>query len=138
MILEDKKKISWKDKVVKYLPEFKMYNTYVTENFMIEDLLCHRSGLGLGVGDLMGFPDGTDFTINDVMTSFQYFKPVSPFRTQFDYDNLLYWVAGELIARVSGMTWEEYIQTKIMTPLQMNNSLSSNKQINDKFGKMGG
>jgi len=131
-ILVDEGKISWKDKVVKYLPEFKMYNDYVTQNFMIEDLLCHRSGLGLGVGDLMGFPDGSDFTINDVMTSFQYFKPVSPFRTQFDYDNLLYWVAGELIARVSGMPWEEYIQTKIMTPLQMNNSLSSNKQINDK------
>ena len=102
-ILVDEGKISWKDKVVKYLPEFKMYNDYVTQNFMIEDLLCHRSGLGLGVGDLMGFPDGSDFTINDVMTSFQYFKPVSPFRTQFDYDNLLYWVAGELIARVSGM-----------------------------------
>jgi CubicO group peptidase (beta-lactamase class C family) len=83
-ILVDEVKISWKDKLKKYLLEFKMYNDYVTENFLIEDLLCHRSGLGLGVGDFMFFPDGTDFTINDVVTSFQHFKPVSAFRTQFD------------------------------------------------------
>lgn len=131
-ILVDEGKISWKDKVKKYIPEFKMYNEYVTENFLIEDLLCHRSGLGLGVGDLMFFPNGSDFTINDVVTSFQYFKPVSAFRTQFDYDNLLYFVAGEIIARVSGMSWEQFIQTKIMKPLQMNNSYASIKGINDK------
>ena len=131
-ILVDEGKISWNDKVTKYLPEFKMYNDYVTENFTIEDLLCHRSGLGLGVGDLNSFPDGSDFTIKDVLTSFQHFKPVSAFRTQFDYDNQLYFVAGELIARVSGMSWEKYIQTKIMEPLQMNDSRPSIKDLKDK------
>ena len=45
-ILIDEGKLSWKDKVRTYLPEFKMYNDYVTENFLVEDLLCHRSGLG--------------------------------------------------------------------------------------------
>jgi CubicO group peptidase (beta-lactamase class C family) len=70
-----------------------MYNDYVTENFNIQDLLTHRSGLGLGVGDLMFFSD-PNFTIKDVVSSFQYFKPVSAFRTKFDYDNLLYVVAG--------------------------------------------
>lgn len=131
-ILIDEGKISWKDKVKKYIPEFKMYNEYVTENFIIEDLLCHRSGLGLGVGDLMSFPDGTDFTIKDVLTSFQHFKPVSAFRTQFDYDNQLYIVAGELIARVSGMTWEKFIETRILEPLQMKNSASSPAVVKDK------
>ena len=130
-ILIDEGKISWKDKVKTYLPEFKMYNEYVTENFLIEDLLCHRSGLGLGVGDLNSFPDGTDFTIKDILPMFQHFKPVSAFRTQFDYDNQLYFVAGELIARVSGMSWEKFIQTKIMEPLQMNNSYASLKGIKD-------
>lgn len=131
-ILVDEGKISWKDKVKKYIPEFRMYNDYVTENFLIEDLLCHRSGLGLGVGDLMFFPSGADFTINDVVTSFQYFKPVSAFRTQFDYDNLLYFVAGEITAKVSGMSWEQFIETRIMKPLQMNNSFASIKAINEK------
>lgn len=130
-ILIDEGKIAWKDKVCKYLPEFKMYNDYVTENFLIEDLLCHRSGLGLGVGDLMFFPDGADFTIQDVLTNFQYFKQVSDFRTKFDYDNLLYFVAGELIARVSGMSWEKFIQTKILEPLQMGQSYASITDVKD-------
>lgn len=131
-ILVDEGKISWKDKLKNYIPEFKMYNDYVTENFLIEDLLCHRSGLSLGAGDLMIFPDGADFTIKDVLTNFQYFKPISPFRSKFDYDNQLYIVAGELIARVSGMTWEKFVQTRIMEPLQMNNSYSSLEAIIDK------
>ena len=131
-ILIDEGKLSWKDKVRTHLPEFKMYNDYVTENFLVEDLLCHRSGLGLGAGDLMDFPDGTDFTIKDKLTVFQYFKPESNFRTQFDYDNQLYVIAGELIARVSGMTWEKFIQSRILDPLQMMNSFSSQDAIKDK------
>ena len=131
-ILMDEGKLSWKDKVKKYIPEFKMYNDYVTENFMIEDLLCHRSGLGLGVGDLMFFPDGANFTIQDVVSSFQYFKPTSAFRTQFDYDNLLYFVAGEVIARISGMSWEQFVTTKILQPLQMNHSFTSLTEMKDK------
>ncbi|MEO8712464.1 MAG: serine hydrolase [Parafilimonas sp.] len=131
-ILVDEGKISWKDKVRDYIPKFKMYNDYVTENFLIEDLLCHRSGLGLGAGDLMDFPDGTDFTIQDKLTFFQYFKPTSAFRTQFDYDNQLYMVAGELIARISGMTWEKFVQTRILDPLQMSNSFSSLEAMKDK------
>jgi len=124
-MLVDEGKITWKDKVRKYLPEFKMYNDYVTENFLIEDLLCHRSGLGLGAGDLMEFPDSTDFTIQDILTNFQYFKPASDFRTKYDYDNQLYFIAGELIKRVSGISWEQFIQTRILEPLQMNNSFAS-------------
>lgn len=130
-ILMDEGKLNWKDKVTTYLPEFKMYNDYVTENFLVEDLLCHRSGLGLGAGDLMDFPDGSDFTIKDKLSMFQYFKPQSNFRTQFDYDNQLYFIAGELIARVSGMTWEKFIQTRILDPLQMTNSFSSLEAIKD-------
>ena len=131
-ILVEEGKLDWKDKVKKYLPEFKMYNDYVTENFLIEDLLTHRSGLGLGVGDLMIFPDGADFTVKDVLNGFQYFKPVSAFRTQFDYDNQLYIVAGEVIARASGMSWEKFVQTRIMQPLQMDNSAASYAAIKDK------
>jgi len=131
-ILIDEGKLNWKDKVRTYLSEFKMYNDYVTENFLVEDLLCHRSGLGLGAGDLMDFPDGADFTLKDKLSFFQYFKPQSSFRTQFDYDNQLYVLAGELIARVSGMTWEKFIQTRILDPLQMTNSFSAYEAVKDK------
>ncbi len=121
-ILVDEGRLRWRDRVKKYIPEFKMYDAYVTEHFNIEDLLTHRSGLGLGAGDLMFFPDGSDFTVHDVVTSFQHFKPQSEFRTKFDYDNLLYIVAGEVIARVTGTKWEDFVRKRILEPLGMKNT----------------
>jgi len=108
--------------VIDHIPEFKMYNDYVTQNFNIQDLVTHRSGLDLGAGDLQKWPSGSDFTINDILSSFQYFKPHSAFRTKYDYDNMLYLVAGEVIKRVSGMRWEDFVKEKIMYPLGMNHS----------------
>src|SRR5690606_19406661 len=55
-LLQEEGKINWNDKIFEHLPEFRMYNDYVTQNFNIQDLLTHRSGLGLGAGDLMFFP----------------------------------------------------------------------------------
>ncbi len=130
-LLVEEGKLSWQDKVVDHIPEFKMYNAYVTNNFNIQDLLTHRSGLGLGIGDLMFFPNGSDFKIEDVLTSFQYFEPQSAFRTKFDYDNLLYIVAGEIVKRVSGLTWEEFIATRIMEPLGMDQSAPSLSLVKD-------
>lgn len=131
-ILIDDGKLGWDDKVVEHVPEFKMYDSYVTANFTIRDLLTHRSGLGLGAGDLMFFPDGGDFTIDDIVKSFQYQKPVSAFRTKFDYDNLLYIVAGEVIARISGMSWSEFVEDRIMKPLGMNGSAGMYQRLSDK------
>ena len=131
-MLVDQGKLNWLDKVVDYIPEFKMYDSYVTENFNIQDLLTHRSGLGLGAGDLMFFPDGSDFTIKDVLNSFQYQKPTSAFRTKYDYDNLLYVVAGEVVARVSGMIWADFVETNIMKPLGMERSVGVYQRLKDK------
>ena len=131
LLVEDGK-LEWTDKVVDHIPEFKMYNAYVTQNFNVQDLLTHRSGMGLGVGDLMFFPDGSDFTIDELLVSFQHFKPVSAFRTKFDYDNLLYVVAGELIKRVSGMSWEDFVSQRIIRPLGMDNTYASIYEIEDK------
>ncbi|MCK5148331.1 serine hydrolase [bacterium] len=130
-ILEEEGKLSWQDKVVDIIPEFKMYDPWVTAHFNILDLLTHRSGLGLGAGDLMIFPDGSDFTMNDIIKVFQYLKPVSDFRTKYDYDNLLYMVAGEVIARVAEMPWEKFVQTRIIDPLGMDNSCSSMYYVDD-------
>ena len=121
-LLVEEGKISWKDRVVDHIPEFRMYDDYVTQHFNIQDLLTHRSGLGLGAGDLQKWPAGSDFTIDDMLVNFQYFEPVSAFRTQYDYDNILYLVAGELIRRVSGQPWQEFVRERIMEPLGMDHS----------------
>lgn len=130
-MLVDEGKVNWDDKVIQYIPEFKMYNDYVTTEFTIRDLLTHRSGLGLGAGDLMIWPDRNDFTTADIIRNLQYLKPVSAFRSKYDYDNLLYIVAGEVIHRASGMTWCDFVETKIMKPLAMNESASAFLRLKD-------
>jgi CubicO group peptidase (beta-lactamase class C family) len=131
-MLVDEGKIKWDDKVTDYIPDFKMYNPYVTEEFTIKDLLTHRSGLGLGAGDLMMWPDSSNFTKKDIIHNLRYLKPVSSFRTKYDYDNNLYIVAGEVVERASGMTWENFIETRIMKPLNMTKSAASLSRLKDK------
>ncbi|MFV5691264.1 serine hydrolase [Flavobacterium sp. LT1R49] len=130
-MLVDEKKLKWDDKVTRYLPEFKMYNEYVTREFTIRDLLTHRSGLGRGAGDLMRLPSGSDFTKQDIIQNLQYLKPVSAFRTKFDYDNLLYIVAGEVIHMASGKSWCDFVEERIMKPLGMDYSAASFVRLKD-------
>ncbi|GAB4017866.1 serine hydrolase [Spirosoma migulaei] len=131
-ILMDEGKLAWDDKVIDYIPEFRMYDPYVTEAFTIRDLLTHRSGLGLGAGDLMFWPDSSNFTMKDIIHNLRYLKPVSGFRTKYDYDNLLYMVAGEVVERVSGKSWEAFVEERIMNPLGMNRSAGSYSRLTDK------
>jgi len=130
-MLVDEGKLNWDDKVRKYIPEFKLFDPWVTEEFTIRDLLCHRSGMGLGAGDLMFFPDSSDFTITDILHNLQFLKPVTSFRSQYAYDNNLYIVAGEVVARVSGMSWEDFIEKRIMAPLAMTQSAASYDRLRD-------
>ena len=131
-ILVDEKKITWDTKVTDIIPEFKLHNPYVTEEFTIRDLLCHRSGMGLGAGDLMMWPDSSDFTKTDIIHNLRYLKPVSSFRSKYDYDNNLYIVAGEVVARVSGTSWEDFVEKRIMQPLGMTKSAASLSRLKDK------
>lgn len=128
-MLVDAGKLNWNDKVIDYLPEFKTYDTFVTSNYTIMDLLCHRSGLGLGAGDLMWFPDGNDYTMKEILGNFQYQTPTSSFRTKYDYNNLMFIVAGEIVARVSGMSWCDFIETQIMKPLNMTESAGKQTRL---------
>lgn len=130
-ILVDEGKIHWDDKVIDYMPEFRMYDAYVTREFTIRDLLTHRSGLGLGAGDLMFFPE-TDFSREEIIHNLRYLKPVSSFRSKFDYDNLLYMVAGQLVAKVAATSWESFVQQRIFDPLQMKPCAPSYELIGDR------
>jgi CubicO group peptidase (beta-lactamase class C family) len=131
-MLVDEGKLGWDDLVTDYVPEFKLYNPYVSSVFTITDLVTHRSGLGLGAGDLMFWPDSSNFSVKDIIHNLRYLKQTSQFRTKYDYDNLLYIVAGEVINRLTGQTWEEFIESRIMKPLQMSKSAASYERLSDK------
>ena len=117
-LLADEGKLSFDDRVIDHLPEFRMYDAWVTREFTIRDLLTHRSGLPIGAGDLLMFPEGKT-TRDEVIHAMRYLKPSSSFRYHFDYDNMLYIIAGEVVARVSGMPFEEFLEQRLLFPLGM-------------------
>lgn len=131
-ILIDEKRLTWDTRVIDIIPEFRLYNSYVTWDFRVKDLLTHRSGLGLGAGDLMMWPDSAMFNADDIIINLRHLKQASPFRTRYDYDNLLYVVAGEVVERVSGISWEEFVETRIMHPLGMTCSAASFRGLRDR------
>ncbi len=123
--LVDEGKLSWDDPVYQRLPGFVMYDPYVSHEMTIRDLITHRSGMGLGEGDLLFWPP-TTYTRNDIIYRLRFMKPTSSFRSHYAYDNLLYMTAGQIIPAVTGTSWDDYIRQRIFTPLGMTHSNVSN------------
>ncbi|MDQ0477141.1 serine hydrolase [Chryseobacterium gotjawalense] len=124
-MLADEGKLNFDDKVSKYIPEFQMNDAYVSQEVTIKDLITHRAGLGLGQGDLMFFPEGGSLTVNDIIHNVRYLKPDHSFRTTLEYNNVMFIVAGEVIHRVSGLSWAEFIEQRILKPVGMSSSYGS-------------
>jgi CubicO group peptidase (beta-lactamase class C family) len=123
--LVDAGKLSWDDPVYERLPGFQMYDPYVSHEMTIRDLLTHRSGMGLGEGDLLFWPH-TTFTRDEIIYKLRFMKPASSFRSHYAYDNLMYIAAGQIIEHASGTSWENYIREHILNPLGMTTSTLSN------------
>lgn len=126
--LVDEGKLAWDDPVYQRLPGFVMYDPYVSHEMTIRDLLTHRSGMGLGEGDLLFWPHST-YTRDDIIHKLRYMKPASSFRSHYAYDNLLYMTAGQIIPAVTGISWDDYIRQRIFKPLGMAHSTVSSKDI---------
>ena len=123
-MLVDAGKLGWDDPVVDHLPEFRMADPRVTSMMTVRDLLTHRSGLPLGAGDLLLYPR-TDRTAEDVLKALPYFKPARGFRAGYAYDNTLYIVAGLLLERVSGLSWDAFVRSRIFQPLGMSDAVTN-------------
>ncbi|GFE84205.1 serine hydrolase [Steroidobacter agaridevorans] len=123
-MLVDEGKLSWDSKVVDLLPGFRMYDPYTSSEMTVRDLLVHRSGLGLGAGDLMFVPE-TTLTRAQIVEKLRYIKPATSFRSGYAYDNMLYVVAGQLIEAVCKDTWENVVRQRILAPLQMEHTTTS-------------
>ncbi|MEO7251383.1 MAG: serine hydrolase [Arenimonas sp.] len=115
--LVDVGKLRWEDPVTRYLPQFRMYDPWVTREMQVRDLLVHHSGLPEGGGDLMLWPEPNDFTRADIIAGLAYIKPAYSFRSGYAYDNLLYVVAGEVAAAAGGASYEELVRREVFVPL---------------------
>ncbi|HEU5208310.1 MAG TPA: serine hydrolase [Longimicrobiales bacterium] len=115
-MLIDEGKLEWDDRVIEHIPELRLYDPYATRELTVRDLLTHRTGL-----------PGTDFywgaagySLDEMIPRLEHVEPVASFRTQWNYQNVVYALAGELVERISGRPWHEFVRERIFVPLGMN------------------
>ncbi|MEO7602739.1 MAG: serine hydrolase domain-containing protein, partial [Sphingomicrobium sp.] len=123
-ILVDQGKLKWDDRVIDHMPDFRMWDPWVTREMTVRELLVHRSGLGLGAGDLLFVPN-SDLTRNETMRRLRFIEPASSFRSAYAYDNVLYMVAGQLVEEISGESWEQFMRSHVFAPLGMSRATTS-------------
>ncbi len=126
-LLVQEGKISWDDPVLKYLPDFQLFDPEVTRKITIRDLLCHRSGLGTWAGDLIWW--GSTYNRENVMDRIRFIKPVADFRTTYRYSNMMFLVAGQIIPEVTGSSWDDFLKERFFSPLQMRRTNTSVSEL---------
>jgi CubicO group peptidase (beta-lactamase class C family) len=120
-LLVEEGKLDWDDPVTTYLPWFAMSDPYVTHELTVRDMLVHRSGLGLGAGDLLWWPPSS-YTRQEVVRRLRFIPLATSFRSTYAYDNVLYLVAGQVIEAVSGQSWEDFVRNRIFRRIGMTDS----------------
>jgi CubicO group peptidase (beta-lactamase class C family) len=120
-LLVDEGKLDWDKPVRDYMPDFKLKDTFATDHMTPRDLLTHRSGLPRH--DLMWY--ASDFSRSEVFDRLQYLEPNRNFRYTFQYSNIMYMVAGLLVGKIVGTSWERFVQTRIFDRLGMDHSTLS-------------
>jgi CubicO group peptidase (beta-lactamase class C family) len=115
-MLVDEGKLHWDDRVSKYIPELQLYDPWVTRELTVRDLLTHRTGLP---GTDLFWATGWKYSQADVIRRLRYVQPTASFRSEWQYQNVMYALAGTLIERISGTPWDAFIRARIFGPLGM-------------------
>jgi len=126
-MLQATNRLSLDDKVTKYLPEFKLENKVAGEEATIRDLLSHRIGFETFQGDFTFY--NTNLTRQQIIEKMALVKAAYPFRTKWGYTNAAYLTAGQIIPKITGRTWEDYLWGAFFNPLGMNNTLALSKEM---------
>lgn len=128
-MLVDEGKLGWDDPVADHLPWFRLGgDPYVSRELRVRDLLCHRSGLSLGAGDLLWFH--SDYSTEEIVRRLRFIAPATSFRSSYAYDNVLYLAAGELVKAVTGRPWQDVATDRILKPLGMNETAVGIDRVN--------
>jgi CubicO group peptidase (beta-lactamase class C family) len=116
-MLADERRLSWDDPVAQHLPAFQLRDPFVTRELTVRDLLNHRAGLSRSDNLWIAAP----FDRGEVLRRAREL-PVSRFRADYGYNNIMYIAAGEVVGAVSGMSWDDFLEQRVFTPLQMTRS----------------
>lgn len=118
--LEFQKKISLNDNITKYFPDYKLFDASSTQLVTIRDMLSHRIGTKTFQGDFTFW--NSQLSRSEIMHRMRLLKPVALFRQDYGYCNSCFLTAGEVIPKVTGISWEQYVQDSILVPLEMKRS----------------
>ena len=124
----DEGKMKWDEKVSAYLPDFRLYDTYASNELTIRDALSHRSGLARG--DFAWYAAG--FGRAEMLRRVRYLKPSWGFRSQFGYQNIMFLASGEAVAAAEQRSWDDLVRTKIFAPLGMTSSTTTVRDLTGK------
>lgn len=116
-MLVSERMLDWDDPATRYLPYLQLHDPWATRELSIRDLLTHRTGYATWQGDLLWY--GSDRSTEEVLKGIRHLEPVSSFRSRYGYNNLMYIAAGEVIPAVTGKSWAEFVQERLLTPLGM-------------------
>lgn len=125
-LLVEQGRMDWDDRVTKHLPEFQLFDPYVSREMTIRDVLSHRSGLGRR-GDMIWYASPYDRA--EVIRRVRYLEPNTSFRATFGYQNIMFITAGEAAARAAGVSWDDLVRTTLLEPLGMRRSNTSVTQL---------
>lgn len=120
-MLVDEGKVRWDDPVTKYVPTFQMYDPWTTREATVRDLITHRGGLPNA--DYL-WTHGEN-SREEVIRRIRFIKPSYSFRSGYVYHNVMYMVAGAVIEAASGMSWDDFLRTRIFQPLGMTRSVTT-------------
>ena len=122
-VMDEYPEIKWNAPVKEYLPDFKMYDPWVTENFQVREIMSHHSGFNsYALDDLPTWGYDRD----DLYRIYSVLQPTYSFRTKYAYNNSMYTIAAKIIEKYTGKSWDDALVERIFTPLQMKNSTTGN------------
>jgi CubicO group peptidase (beta-lactamase class C family) len=118
-------KMHWDDRLVQYLPDFRMYDAVANEGVTLRDALSHRSGIARGELTWLG----SGLTRDEVLHRVRFLKPEAPFRSHYSYQNMMFLAAGQAAAKAGGSSWDELVRQRIFTPLGMTSTVTTSRGL---------
>jgi CubicO group peptidase (beta-lactamase class C family) len=121
LMTQDEGKLSLDDSPKKYLSYFKMKDADTDAKITIRDLLSHSSGLNrTDLAMITG-----KLTRAELIQVAGEAKPTAKLREKFQYQNIMFAAAGEIVAQAQKQAWEKFVPERIFKPLGMTNSTMS-------------
>ncbi len=133
-MLVDQGELDWDDRVAEHLPAIEFHDPYVRHHITIRDLLTHRTGVSRSDNVWIATP----IDRAEVMRRVRYLPQANGFREEYGYNNIMYMMAGEIVAAASGMEWNDFIETRLFDPLGMDRSTTRTDVMRSRDGVASG